>query len=143
MKRSTISTLTLFVMLAAAAATALAQPEGGQPTAALERFIEAWNSGDNKQLRKAIAPRIAVVIIEDLTWWRFEFSLENNYIDWKNPRYLHADSVWDQFVEKQQPRYPDLQSDLEPTIRALDAVWIVRQAQGFQFDRELEADLRA
>lgn len=95
-----------------------------------------------KQLSRARCVGVAAVVIENLTWWRFDFPLENNYIDWRSPRFLHADHVWDQFVEEQLSQYPDLHSDLAPTIRGLDAVWIVRQSKGFQFNRELEADLR-
>ena len=59
-----------------------------------------------KQLQRATPPGIAVAIIEDLTWWRFDFPLKNNYIDWRRPGFLPADSVWELFVDKQRRRYP-------------------------------------
>ncbi len=36
--------------------------------------------------------RIAAIVIEDLTWWRFELQLKNNWLDWHRPVFLCADA---------------------------------------------------
>lgn len=86
-----------------------------------------------KQLGQVTRRRIAVVIIEDLTWWRFELQLQNNWLDWNHPKFLAAETDWEEFL-KQQNRYPALLSELASVVAGLDAVWIVSQSSAFQFE---------
>jgi hypothetical protein len=85
--------------------------------------------------------RIAVVVVNDSTWWRFEVQLRNVWIDWGNPRFLGDDQVWGKFLEKQQLTYADLPKDLPETLANIDAAWIVRLSQDYKYQLEYETAL--
>jgi hypothetical protein len=91
-----------------------------------------------RQLQAAHGRRIAVILVEDLTWWRFDVQLKNNWIDWHNPIFVRGDAEWSAFLESQKERYPGLPA-VASAIRALDGVWIVRQSSGY--DHDLEYDI--
>lgn len=96
-----------------------------------------------KQLIRLSQRKIAVIVIEDLTWWRFSFQLKNDWIDWKKPQLVGADPDWEEFLRKQHCRYPALLSELPSVIAQLDSVWIVRQLEGHCFQLEYEIPIRA
>lgn len=96
-----------------------------------------------KQLAGINSRRIAVVIVEDLTWWRFELQLKNRWIDWSSPKFVGQDSAWEAFLKELQGRYPDLMSEMPSVVRGLDAVWIVRQSEGYRFRLEYEVAIRS
>lgn len=93
-----------------------------------------------KQLQRIVCDRIAVVVVEDLTWFRFEVQLSDGWVDWANPGF-YPGPVWEEFVERQRTRYPHLLDDLQPALRSLNAVWILRQSEGYQYHREFEVPL--
>jgi hypothetical protein len=118
----------------------------GQPAA---RFASAY-SGVNyllfriyegaKQLARSYSAkqRMVVAIVDALGWEGFELQLENEWINWKEPKFLGADPGWEKFLESQRQRYPPVLDDLPSTIGGLDRIWIVRQSSGFKFHLEFE-----
>lgn len=91
-----------------------------------------------KQLQRITCDRIAVLVIDDLTWFRFELQIRDNWINWANPTFYSGDSAWEAFLARQQTRYPQLTADLQPVLGSLNAVWILRLSNGYQYDREVE-----
>lgn len=90
-----------------------------------------------KQLQGIGCDRTAVVVVEGQTWFRFQLQLSDGWIDWANPRFFSAD-VGEGFLAKQRKRYPNLLDDLTPALRSLNAIWIFRKSEGFQYHREFE-----
>ena len=90
-----------------------------------------------KQLRQVVCDRIAVVVVEELTWFRFELQLSDGWVDWSNPRFFSG-HAWEGFLAGQRARYPNLLDDLQPALRSLNAIWILRQSEGYQYHREFE-----
>jgi hypothetical protein len=90
-----------------------------------------------KQLQRSTCNRIAVVVVEELTWCRFQLQLSDGWIDWAHPTFLPG-HAWDDFFARQQKRYPDLLNDLQPALRSLQGVWILKQSGGWQYSREFE-----
>lgn len=93
-----------------------------------------------KQLQQIARDRIAVVVVEELTWFRFELQLSDGWIDWANPRFFSG-HAWEGFLARQRSRYPNLLDDLRPALQGLNAVWILRQAEGYQYHREFNVRL--
>jgi len=119
------------------------QPAGGpvSPYAAINYLLfRAYEAA--KQLAEVNGERIAIVIVEDLTWWRFESQLKHSWIDWKNPHFVGDDSGWGQFMREQQRRYSELPDGVPLALRQIDAVWIVKQSWGFEFNVEYAIAMR-
>ena len=57
------------------------------------------------QLQRTAAHRIALIVIDDLAWWRFDSILGNRWIDRRAPRFFDADEAWKRFFESQRLRY--------------------------------------
>jgi hypothetical protein len=91
-----------------------------------------------RQLRATSGRKTAVVVIDELSWFRFDMQLRGNWIDWENPRFIAPDDHWNQFLSLQQRRYPDLPNDLVHMIRGIDSVKIFRQNAAFEFRLEKE-----
>jgi hypothetical protein len=90
-----------------------------------------------KQLERSDCDRIAVVVVDEPTWLRFKSQLNHGWIDWPNPRFFSG-HAWEGFLARQRTRYPDLPDDLQPTLQGLNAVWILKQSEGYLFHRECE-----
>ena len=90
-----------------------------------------------KQLQRHTSDHIAILVINELTWYRFDMQLRDRWINWSNPEFF-AGHDWPRFMEFQRNRYPDLATDLRPTLRGLSAVWIFKQTSDFQYIREYE-----
>jgi hypothetical protein len=88
-----------------------------------------------KQLQKVEFRRVAAVVIEELTWFRFDLQLEDGWIDWANPQF-HTGHDWEKFLSSQRTRYPDLPEDLGITLHSVDALWILKWKEGYSFSRE-------
>ncbi len=86
-----------------------------------------------KQLARLEGPRVAVLIISGLTWWRFDWQLKNGWVDWSNPSFLYGSQSWERFLNEQEKRYPNIRSELPSVIRAIDAVWIMERSGGYKF----------
>lgn len=91
-----------------------------------------------KQLAGFEGPRIAVAIIDDLTWWRFERQLSSGWVDWANPQFLDQDPAWETFLQTQERRYPHLRSELASAVAAIDAAWVIRRSYGYEYHLEYE-----
>jgi hypothetical protein len=96
-----------------------------------------------KQLARTTNGRIAVVVVEDLTWFRFDIQLKDGWTDWANPKFFNNDPAWQEFIEEQRHRFPNVPTDLSMTLAEVDAVWIVRQSYGYQFNLEYEMPIRS
>jgi hypothetical protein len=86
-----------------------------------------------RQLQSANGRKTAIIVIDELTWFRFDMQLRGNWIDWANPRFA-PDDDWNQFLSLQK-RYPH---DLADTILGIDSVKIFRQNAAFEFWPEKE-----
>lgn len=93
------------------------------------------------QLRAAARKKTVVVVVDDVTWFRFDLQLGNNWIDRGNPAFLSADSDWEQFLRTQQKRYPDLPTDLATTIQGVDSIKVFRQTSRSEFILEHQANV--
>lgn len=89
-----------------------------------------------KQLVRTAAPRVALLVIDDQTWHAFQPQLDQNWIDWCEPRFFDGDRQWTEFLDRQRARYPDLEHDLRPALRAVAEIWIVRLSYPFDYNRE-------
>ena len=94
-----------------------------------------------KQLQRSAYNRVAVVVVEALTWFRFQIQLKHGWINWANPSFLSS-HTWEGFLARQRTRYPSLPDDLHPALQSLNAVWIVKQSEGYRYHRELEVSLK-
>ena len=95
-----------------------------------------------KQLEDRSTGCIAVVIVEDLTWFRFKPQLSDGWINWHSPEFYHGDRDWGEFLCKAQDRYRDLPAGLPAVLQNLDAVWILRMSSDFQCHLEYEIHIR-
>jgi hypothetical protein len=93
-----------------------------------------------KQSQRSAYNRLAVVVVEALTWFRFQIQLKHGWINWANPSFFSG-QTWEGFLARQRPRYPNLLDDLQPALQSLNAVWILKQSEGYQDHRELEVSL--
>jgi len=91
-----------------------------------------------KQLAQFNGHRIAVAVIDDLTWWRFEMQLQNHWIEWGNPTFLAHDPEWEKFAKEQDDRYPELRAELRSVVGGIDGVWIIKRAYGYEHHLEQE-----
>ena len=88
-----------------------------------------------KQLQRIAHDRIAIVVVEDMSWWRFDLQLIDGWIDWMHPSFF-PEHAWEGFLAQQRTRYPALLDDFQPVLRSLNAVWIFRQSGEYQYHRE-------
>jgi hypothetical protein len=96
-----------------------------------------------KQLARFDGYRIAVVVIDEVTWWRFDFQLKNSWIDWSNPSFLNNDPAWETFLVEQESRYPQIRTELPAVIKAVDAIWIMKRSYGYGYRLEYEIQTRS
>lgn len=93
-----------------------------------------------KQLQRSASKRIAVVVIQDMTWERFTVQLKNKWINWANPSFFPS-LDWGKVLSRQLTRYPDLANDLKPALESLNSIWIFKQSEEYQYHREFEIKL--
>jgi hypothetical protein len=91
-----------------------------------------------KQLAHFEGSRITVVVISDLNWHRFDWQLDNRWIDWDNPAFLSADSTWEAFLQSQVKRYPEIRTEVASVVTAIDAVWVMKRSYGYEYSLEYE-----
>lgn len=94
------------------------------------------------QLLHVGSRRVAIVVVEGLSWHKFEAQLQGRWIDWAEPKFVDSHD-WDAFMEKQQSRYPHLAADLVETLHGVDALWILKREHGCVLSRELVQGLRS
>jgi len=93
------------------------------------------------QLRRKGREGIAVVVVDDIIWHRFE--CHANRIDWMAPSFLAAGPDWDRFLceKRQETRFKELPADLGSTLTAAKEVWVLRFLYDFRI--ELEGQFRS
>jgi hypothetical protein len=86
-----------------------------------------------RQLRAISVVKNVIVVIDEMTWFRFRVQLKHNWINWRNPTFLSEDDEWKQFLSSQGERYPNLPNDLAATVRTIDSIRILKQDSRFDF----------
>lgn len=94
-----------------------------------------------RQLRSASGRTVAVVVIDDLAWYRFQVVLRDGMIEWNAPAFLPASSTWGEFLGQKRQGDPNLLSELAPTIRSLSEVWILRITKDLELTLECKIPL--
>lgn len=78
-----------------------------------------------KQLQRARATtRIALVVIDDLTWDNFQIQLKDGWIDWKNPTFM---DVYDPFIDRERNKKSNLDAELKKVLGSINYVWILKR----------------
>jgi len=91
-----------------------------------------------KQLTAFHGTRVAIVIIDAVTWSSFDLALEGHWLDWAHPMFFDANEAWERFIENQMHRYPNVMTELTQVVRDIDRVWVVRRLGGYQYRLEYE-----
>ncbi|NVL89443.1 MAG: hypothetical protein HWN69_00415 [Desulfobacterales bacterium] len=89
-----------------------------------------------KQFEESTQARIAMLVISDMTWERFDLQLKDNWIDWKSPRFYNRDQIWQNFLQEQKKRYPDIENNLQTALNSVTELWIIRSKNGFEYSKE-------
>jgi hypothetical protein len=55
-----------------------------------------------RQLAVANSHKTAVIVIDGMTWWRFDLQVEENWIDWKRRNFISPDEDWNEFLSFQK-----------------------------------------
>ena len=92
----------------------------------------------SKQLARYNGRKISVVIIDDLTWSRFEIQLEKRWINWNNPEFFEKDLEWRAFIKTQQSRYSNLCSELQTVVGQIHRAWVFRRKYGYEYNLAYE-----
>jgi hypothetical protein len=117
-------------------------PAGGpvsvyQPTNQLPSLSRVRS---RRQLTAANGRKNVVIVIDELTWRRFDSKIE--WIDWSRPQFVEPDSDWNQFLSLHQKRYPGLPEDLAATIRWVDSIKVYVQNHAFALHPKAEHSYR-
>lgn len=89
-----------------------------------------------KQLKRSAATsRIAVIVIDAITWFTFERPLKDRWIDWRKPAFT---PVIDPFIDEQRKTNPNLDAELKLVLGDIDSVWFVNRVDGYQYVREFD-----
>jgi hypothetical protein len=84
-----------------------------------------------KQLQGASAiTRIALVVVDEQTWFTFELQLKGGWIDWMNPTFM---DVYDPFIDRKRKDNPKLDAELKVILGSINDVWILKRSSGNQF----------
>lgn len=85
-----------------------------------------------KNLRDCSIIRVAAIVIEAQNGFRFDLPLLNGWIQWDAPAFLQAPK-WNDFLEKQRSRYPNVDNELAPIVSSLNELWVFTLDEGHQF----------
>jgi hypothetical protein len=88
----------------------------------------------SKQLARYSHPRIAVIMVEDLAWSRFQMQLQDNWIDWNKPEFCPGDPEWEAFMN--QKKVSELMSG-RPLL-CTDAIWIISRTSEYESQLEYQ-----
>lgn len=80
--------------------------------------------------RSAASTRIALIVIDDLTWDNFQKQLKGEWINWKNPVFM---DVYDPFIDGKRKDDSNLDVELKMLLKSINDVWIVKRSSGNQF----------
>lgn len=94
------------------------------------------------QLRQSGRRRIAIVAVN--SWARFQRQINNNWIDWKAPRFMTHDKESVAYIHNHRERYPgiDITDGLANTLAEIDLLWLLRRANGYDYYLERECVFR-
>lgn len=82
-----------------------------------------------RRLRHSSGTRIAVVVIDAMSWRSFARPLEDRWIHWNGPAFLDAPADWAEFLQTKRQDYPELDTDLTPAISSLNHLWVFRLSE--------------
>jgi hypothetical protein len=83
--------------------------------------------------------KMAIVVVDGMSWPHVDFPLTNDWVDWRHPGFLGTDPAWSAFLDLQEKRYGSIRDNVQATICSLDRLWIVREEAGFEFTLVKEA----
>jgi Holliday junction resolvase-like predicted endonuclease len=87
-----------------------------------------------QELRQEFKKKIVVIVISNLEWPFLELPIKDNYIDWMSPTIVSECSEWKDFYDEVIiKKYPQIENDLQATVRSLDQVWIIKEESYFDF----------
>ena len=89
-----------------------------------------------KQLQKFTKTRIAFLVISDMAWDLLELPLQEDWMQWQSPRFYNNDQAWQNFLQKQRKKYPEIENDLQMAFNSVTELWIVRCRNGFEYSKE-------
>lgn len=89
-----------------------------------------------KQLEHDSHKRIAVVVIENLTWDGFDLQLDDEWVDWPQPRFFEGRGKvgpkWMDLIAKQKKRHHNFPGDFGRTLDVLDELRIMTRSDGYE-----------
>lgn len=89
-----------------------------------------------KQLKRSVATsRIAVIVIDEITWFTFKIPLNDRWIDWRNPAFTSGN---DPFIDEQRKANTNLDAELKRVLGGIDSVWIMKRTEGYHYVREFD-----
>jgi hypothetical protein len=78
------------------------------------------------QLRRFDGHRLVVLVVQELTWHRFDVPLQRGWIEWKAPR-LFPPNDGQSFLESVSKRYATFPYDLSAVLHGLDEILVLKQ----------------
>jgi hypothetical protein len=96
-----------------------------------------------KQLAKFGGRRIAVVVIGEINWIHFDFQLHGGWVDWSNPSFLSAEQRWETTLRRLERDDPGIRTNLASAVKAIDAVWIMKRLENYEYRLEYEIPTRS
>lgn len=80
-----------------------------------------------RNLRQKSGVRLAIIVIDALSWYSFDAPLKHAWLNWQEPAFLATDEGdWNQFLSKLRTANPAIDSEVGALVRELNAVWVVR-----------------
>lgn len=95
-----------------------------------------------RRLQSCDGTPVVAVVIDPLSWHRFQVPLRGGWIRWNSPVFLQAPDEWGRFLLAQRRRYPDLDTELPPVISSI-WLWVLRLTDDFDHVLEYETLLAA
>jgi hypothetical protein len=80
---------------------------------------------------------VVAVVIDALSWHRFQLPLRDGWIQWNAPVFLQAPDEWSQFLLAQRRRYPELDTELAAVISSV-SLWVLRATDDYDYVLEHE-----
>lgn len=90
-----------------------------------------------RRLQGCEGTAVVAVVIDALSWHRFNVPLKGGWVHWDTPAFLQAPAEWDQFLLTQRRRYPDLETELGAVIRPV-TLWMLRTTDDYDYVLEYE-----
>ncbi|GJL50219.1 MAG: hypothetical protein NPIRA01_14460 [Nitrospirales bacterium] len=85
------------------------------------------------QLQNFSTPKIAIIVIDAMTWHVFEEPLESQWVCWTQPAFCRGSCNWDNFLQKQYGRYPTIRRDLSDIVRTLNRIFVFEMNSQYEF----------